>query len=116
MRKSIILIIALAIFGVLLGEGVGWAEKINLSGRHPAGEVFATCEAVGGSFFSNGTYGCSKPCAGGDTCAVECRNGKCTGSCPACGRRGNPSPLPRLGGADAVTGILKNSVRPARRY
>jgi hypothetical protein len=117
MRKSIILVIALMIYGFLLGEG--WAAKVSIAGRHSASEIKATCGAVGGDFFSNSHYGCTKDCAGGtDSCAVECVNGKCTGSCPSCGQRASPSrsPLPRLAGADAVTRVLKNSVRRAKRY
>jgi hypothetical protein len=57
MRKFIILIMALCIWGVLSGEG--WAAKINISGRHSVGEIKATCGAVGGSFFSNSHYGCT---------------------------------------------------------
>jgi hypothetical protein len=49
MRKSIILIIALIIYGVLVGEG--WAAKVNISGRHSQSEIQATCGAVGGEFF-----------------------------------------------------------------
>ena len=53
MRKFIILIMALCIWGVLSGEG--WAAKINISGRHSVGEIKATCGAVGGSFFQTVT-------------------------------------------------------------
>jgi hypothetical protein len=85
MRKFIILITALTIYSVLLGEG--WAAKVSFGGSHSRSEIQATCGAVGGSFFSNSHYGCTNECAGGtDTCAVECVNGKCTGSCPRCGR------------------------------
>src|SRR5215469_2134096 len=112
MRKSIILIIALTIYGFLLGEG--WAAKISIGGTHSRSEIQATCGAVGGSFFSNSHYGCTNEC-GADTCAVECVNGKCTGSCPRCGQRASPrSPPPRLSGADAVTRVLKNSVGRAK--
>jgi hypothetical protein len=116
MRKSIILIIALMIYGVLLGEG--WAAKVSIGGTHSRSQIQATCGAVGGSFFSNSHYGCTNECAGGtDTCAVECVNGKCTGSCPRCGQRVGPrSPLPRLAGGDAVTRVLKNSVGHVKRY
>jgi len=114
MRKSIILIIALMIYGFLLGEG--WAAKISIGGTHSRSQIQATCGAVGGSFFSNSHYGCTNEC-GADTCAVECVNGKCTGSCPRCGQRASPrSPPPRLAGADAVTRVLKNSVGRAKRY
>ena len=116
MRKSIILVIALMIYGILLGEG--WAAKISIGGSHSRSEIQATCGSVGGTFFSNSHYGCNNECAGGtDTCAVECVNGKCTGSCPRCGQRASPrSPLPRLSGGDAVTRVLKNSVGHAKRY
>ena len=115
MRKSIILITALMIYGVLLGEG--WAAKISIGGTHSRSQIQATCGAVGGDFFSNSHYGCVNNCAGGDSCAVECVNGKCTGSCPRCGQRASPrSPLPRLSGADAVTRVLKNSVGRAKRH
>src|SRR5262245_34564375 len=118
MRKSIILIIALIIYGVLPGEG--WAAKVKISGTHSQSEIQATCGAVGGDFFSNGSYGCTTTCTGGSVpqCSVECVNGKCTGSCPRCGRVASPSrtPLPRLGGADAVRRVLKNSAKPAKRY
>jgi hypothetical protein len=119
MRKSIILIISLMIYGVLLGEG--WAAKVSIGGNHSRSEIQATCGAVGGDFFSfeGGNYGCTNKCAGGtDDCAVECtNNGKCTGSCPRCGQRVSPrSPLPRLAGGDAVTRVLKNSVGHAKRY
>src|SRR5215472_8980064 len=116
MRKLIILIMALCTWGVLVSEA--WAAKISIAGRHSQSEIQATCGAVGGSFFSNSHYGCTNECAGGtDTCAVECVNGKCTGSCPRCGQRASPrSPPPRLAGADAVTRVLKNSVGRAKRY
>src|SRR5262249_4019093 len=94
------LVIALFIYGALVGEG--WAAKVSIGGTHSRSEIQATCGAVGGDFFSieGGNYGCTKECAGGtDTCAVECtNNGKCTGSCPRCGRVASPNrtPLPRL--------------------
>ena len=111
MRKFIILIMALCIWGVLSGEG--WAAKINISGRHTVGEIKATCGAVGGSFFSNSHYGCTNDCAGGDSCAVECVNGKCTGSCPSCGRIASPNRSG--GGANAITRVLTN-FRSVKRY
>ena len=119
MRKSIILVIALFIYGALVGEG--WAAKVSIGGNHSRSEIQATCGAVGGDFFSfeGGNYGCTNKCAGGtDDCAVECtNNGKYTGSCPRCGQRASPrSPPPRLAGADAVTRVLKNSVGRAKRY
>jgi hypothetical protein len=107
MRKFLILIIALGVFGVLSGES--WAAKVSIAGRHSQSEIQATCGAVGGSFFSNSHYGCTNECAGGtDTCAVECVNGKCTGSCPRCGARIASPNRARLGGADAVTRVLNN--------
>jgi len=120
MRKSIILVIALFVYGALVGEG--WAAKVSIGGTHSRSQIQATCGAVGGDFFSieGGNYGCTKQCAGGtDTCAVECtNNGKCTGSCLSCGRVASPNrtPLPRLAGGDAVTRVLKNSVRRTKRY
>ena len=110
MRKSIILIIALFIYGALVGEG--WAAKVSIGGTHSRSEIQATCGAVGGDFFSfeGGDFGCTHECAGGT-------DSKCTGTCPRCGQRVSPrSPLPRLAGADAVTRVLKNSVSRAKRY
>jgi hypothetical protein len=104
MRKFIILIIALIIYSFLHGEG--WAAKVSIGGSHSRSEIQSTCGAVGGSFFSNSHYGCTNEC-GTDTCAVECVNGKCTGSCPRCGRMASPN-RSRLGGADAVTRVLNN--------
>jgi len=40
MRKSIILIIALMIYGFLLGEG--WAAKISIGGTHSRSQIQAT--------------------------------------------------------------------------
>src|SRR6516225_2686209 len=103
MRKSIILIIALFIYGVLVGAA--WAAKVSIGGTQS--EIQGTCGAVGGDFFtdSGGGYGCSHVCAGG------------AGECPRCGQRVSPrSPLPRLAGADAVTRVLKNSVSRTKRY
>jgi hypothetical protein len=117
MRKSIILIIALGICGVLSGEG--WAGKIEIGGNHSAGEIQGTCGGVGGAFYQiDSGYGCVHECGAGgaQACVVACDNdGKCTGQCPACGRR-DPPTLPVLGGGDAVTHALKNSVSPAKRY
>ena len=107
MRKSIILIIALIIYGVLVGAA--WAARVSIGGTHSQSEIQATCGAVGGDFFSlpTGQYGCSNICAQGSaSCVVTCgTNGKCFGDCPRCGRLASPSrsPLPRLAGADAVT-------------
>jgi hypothetical protein len=49
MRKSTILIIALFIYGVLVGEA--WAAKVSIGGTHSQSEIQATCGAVGGDFF-----------------------------------------------------------------
>jgi hypothetical protein len=120
MRKFIILIIALGMFGVFSGES--WAAKVSIAGRHSQSEIHSTCDAVGGDFFTgeNGSYSCSHICAGGTgSCVVSCgSDGKCTGECPRCGKRTSPSrsPLPRLAGGDAVTRVLNNSVRHAKRY
>jgi hypothetical protein len=110
MRKSIILIIALVMCGVLSGEG--WALRIQL-GHHSVREIRQTCAAVGGDFntFSNGAYACTKLCDGG-ICEVACSsNGNCTGDCPACG--GPDQPVVR--GGPAVTRVL-NNFRTAKRY
>jgi len=119
MRKSIILIIALFIYGVLVGAA--WAAKVSIGGTHSQSEIQGTCGAVGGDFVtdSGGGYGCSHVCAGGaGACVVTCTSGgNCTGECPRCGQRVSPrSPLPRLAGADAVTRVLKNSVSRTKRY
>jgi hypothetical protein len=118
MRKSIILVIALIIYGVLVGAA--WAAKVSIGGTHSQSEIQGTCGAVGGDFFVDpgGTYGCSKVCAGGSACTVTCTSsGNCTGECPRCGKRVSPrSPLPRLAGGDAVTRVLNNSVRRTKRY
>src|SRR5262245_3524919 len=89
MRKSIILIIALIIYGVLLGEA--WALPIQL-GHHSVREIAAACAGVGGQFFQerSGLYGCFNKC-GEETCSVECsRNGQCIGDCPECGGPDQP--------------------------
>jgi hypothetical protein len=59
MRKSIILVITLIIYGFLLGEG--WAAKVSIGGTHSRSEIQATCGAVGGDFFSieGGNFGCT---------------------------------------------------------
>jgi hypothetical protein len=49
MRKPIILIIALIIYGVLVGEA--WALRIQL-GHHSSNDIRRTCGAVGGDFFT----------------------------------------------------------------
>jgi hypothetical protein len=108
MRKSILLIIALVMCGVLSGEG--WALPISL-GHHSVRELKQTCDSVGGDFFHDvgGQYGCFHQC-GEETCSVECsRNGQCIGDCPACG--GPDQPVVR-GGAN-VTRVL-NNFRTAR--
>ena len=114
MRKSIILIIALFIYGVLVGAAS--AGRVAIGGTHPEGEIKATCDSVGGTFSSSGgSYGCINVC-GDSVCSVACTNGKCTGSCPKCGRV-DPSPLPVLGGGRTVVRrALKNTVSPAKRY
>lgn len=120
MRKSIIVIVALfiyGIYGVLVGEA--WAAKVSIGGTHSRSEIEATCDAVGGDFFAlpNGQYGCSHICAGTASCVISCTNGNCTGECPRCGQRVSPrSPLPRLAGGDAVTRVLKNSVGRTKHY
>jgi hypothetical protein len=105
MRKSIILIIALVMCGVLSSEG--WALRIQL-GRHSVREIKQTCASAAGDFFRfpSGSYGCSKICAGGTgQCDVSCSsNGNCTGECPACGQ---DQPILR-GGRNEVTGVLNN--------
>ena len=112
MRKSIILIIALFIYGVLVGEG--WALRIQL-GHHSANDIRRSCGAVGGDFFTfpSGTYGCSNICAGGTaSCVVSCTsNGNCTGECPACG-----GDQPILRGSNEVASVLRNLARPTKRY
>jgi hypothetical protein len=112
MRKSWVFIIALVTFGFV--AGASWAAQVSIKGTHSANEIRSTCDRVDGVFSeSGGTYGCSKVC-GGEVCSVSCKDGKCTGNCPSCGRRER---LPELGGADAVDQTLKNSVqRPSRRY
>ena len=114
MRKSIMLIIALTIYSVLVGAA--WAGRVAIGGTHPEGEIKAACDGVGGTFSSSGGhYGCINTC-GDSVCSVACVNGKCTGSCPKCGRV-DPSPLPVLGGGrTVVTRALKNTVSPAKRY
>jgi hypothetical protein len=111
MRKSIILIVALIIYGVLVGGA--WALRIQL-GHHSANDIRGTCGAVGGDFFTfpSGTYGCSNICAGGTaSCAISCTsNGNCTGECPACG-----GDQPILRGSNEVTRVL-NNLRTAKRY
>jgi len=111
MRKSIILIVALIICGVLVGEG--WALPIQL-GRHSLRELKQTCAAVGGDFetFASGGYACSKLCTDTGICRVSCSSGgNCTGDCPACG---GDQPVLR-GGPNAVTRVL-NTFRTAKRY
>jgi hypothetical protein len=111
MRKPIILIIALIIYGVLVGEA--WALPIQL-GRHSVREIQRACAAVGGDFTqSSGGYRCSTICAGGTgICDVRCsNNGNCTGDCPACG---GDQPVLR-GGPNAVARVL-NNFRTAKRY
>jgi hypothetical protein len=110
MRKSIILIIALVMCGVLSSEG--WALRIQL-GRHSSNEIKRACGAAGGDFstFANGAYACSKICDGG-ICEVACSsNGNCTGDCPACGQ---DQPILR-GGRNEVTVVL-NNLRSPKRY
>jgi hypothetical protein len=96
MRKSIILIIALGICGLLVGEA--WALRIQL-GHHSANDIRRTCGAVGGDFFTfpGGTYGCSNICAGGTaSCVVSCTsNGNCVGDCPPAAGI-NPSSADRM--------------------
>jgi hypothetical protein len=106
MRKSIIIVIGLAIFGFLAGEAS--AGRVRISGTHSADEIKGTCDSVGGIFNSSGDhYNCTNPC-GDSVCTVACVNGTCTGSCPSCGRR-DPQVLPVLGGADAVQRSLKDT-------
>jgi len=113
MRKSIILVIAIAMCSILSGKT--WAGKVSL-GKHNADEIETICNSVGGAFWSkSGTYGCANECAGGTSaCVVSCtKNGNCTGECPSCGRR-EQSPLPVLGGGRMVSHALRNSV-PIKR-
>ena len=112
MRKSILLIIALVMCGVLSGEG--WGLPIQL-GRHSVREIKQTCAGVGGDFFQDrgsGVYSCTHECGEGATCLVECsRNGQCIGDCPECG--GPDQPVAR--GGPSVTRVL-NNFRTAKRY
>src|SRR5215475_3102437 len=111
MRKSTILVVALIICGVLVGEA--WALRIQL-GHHSSNDIRRTCGAVGGDFFTlpSGAYGCSNLCEGGTaSCVVSCtRNGNCTGECPACG-----GDQPVLRASNEVAGVL-DDFRPAKRY
>jgi len=106
MRKSWVLIIALATFGLV--AGLASAGHVSIKGTHSANEIRGTCNSAGGTFSEGGgIYGCQKAC-GGEVCSVTCVGGKCTGSCPNCGRRERR--LPTLGGTDAADRILKDSV------
>jgi len=120
MRKSIILVVALIIYGIYgVLSGAAWAGKIAMGGTHSAGEIQGTCGSVGGSFYQNESgYGCAHECGAGgaQACVVTCGNdGKCNGECPSCGRR-DPPRLPLLRGGNEVTRALNNSVTPAKRY
>jgi len=109
MRKFVVIIIALATLGFL--AGVASAGKVSISGTHSREEIKATCDSVGGEYLEGrDIYGCWNGC--GDVkagCSVNCKDGKCEGQCPKCGRR--EGRLPVLGGADAVDRTLKNSVK-----
>src|SRR5262249_39655177 len=114
MRKSIILVVALIICGVLVGEA--WALRIQL-GHHSVREIRQTCAAVRGDFntFSNGAYACTKLWWGGIGGVAASSNGCCTGDCPACGGPDQPVVRGGRGGPNAVTRVL-NNFRTAKRY
>src|SRR2546427_11285931 len=96
MRKSIVLIITLIIYGVLVGEA--WAGKIAIGSTHSSGEIQGTCGSVGGQFYQiDSGHGCVHECGAGGAqcCVVTCGNdGKCTSLCRGCSRREPPSPIP----------------------
>jgi hypothetical protein len=112
MRKCWLVIVALVTLAFL--ANVASAGTVSIGGTHSANEIRDTCGRVGGVFVEGGgKYSCTNDCGG--VCTVECKGGKCTGTCPKCGARERR--LPVLGGADAVDHTLNNSVRrPSKQY
>jgi hypothetical protein len=101
---------------LLLLAGASWAGQVSISGTHSSAEIKAACDSVGGDFLEGQSgYSCGVECGNDDTCFVSCnKGGKCTGTCPNCGRQ---APPPVLSGTAPVERTLKNSVkRPSKRY
>jgi hypothetical protein len=110
MRKSWVFVIAFVSLCCLVGTS--WAGTVSVSGTHSADQIKQTCDKVDGTFTeTGGSYGCSKVCGGGTTlCSVDCKDGKCTGTCPKCGERR----LPTLSGDTAVADTLNNSIQRSK--
>jgi hypothetical protein len=113
MQRSWLLIVSVVALAFLADPAS--AGTVSISGSHSANEIRGTCDSVGGVFMEGGgKYSCTNAC-GGELCTVECKSGKCTGTCPKCGARERP--LPVLPDADAVNQTLNNSVqRPSKQY
>ncbi len=104
MRYQYLLLLSAICFTVI-ATSQGFTAPSSIGGTHSRDDIAASCEASGGSYWSNlDRYGCTKSnCDGkGGDCLVSCDNdGKCIGSTP---QRTKPIRKGPLGG---VTGILK---------
>src|SRR3954463_4902543 len=84
MHRAVVIASAFVTFGFLAGES--WAGSISLQDRYIRVHILRACfEANGQSTGGTGPggYGC-KTSKGQVSCTAE---GKCTGTCQACGRR-----------------------------
>jgi len=110
MRKSWVLVIGFVSLCCLVNAS--WAGQVSISGTHSADEIKQTCDRVDGSFTETGnSYACTTTCGNNETCNVECKSGKCTGTCPKCGERS----LPTLSSDNAVAHTLNNSKQYSRQ-
>lgn len=93
MRNIVVAILAIASSG--LAADTATARTFPIKFVNETGLV-AACNKAGGQSWGGGNhYGCTKTCAPGKLCGVECENGKCKGSTPD-----------RIRGAQDLGGIL----------